>query len=136
RWEEFQARYAAELDAHPQAWAPVADAARCGDVVLLYAARDTAHNNAVALAAYLDRWLSSAVDEDDAASAVTCAACGRTAATDEGTAPATWTATRGEARAGGSSVRGATRCATRWLCERCTREHVRSLEARLEPAWW
>jgi uncharacterized protein YeaO (DUF488 family) len=141
RWEEFQARYAAELDACPQAWAPVAEAARGGDVVLLYAARDTAHNNAVALAAYVDRRLSTTVagpavdedvDEDPGGPAATCAVCGRVAATADGTPPATWTATRAGERASGSSAPGP----IRWLCERCTREHVGALEARLEPAWW
>jgi hypothetical protein len=25
---------------------------------------------------------------------------------------------------------------TRWVCELCTRENVRSIEAKLEPEWW
>ena len=24
----------------------------------------------------------------------------------------------------------------RWACERCSREHVRSIESQLDPAWW
>lgn len=24
----------------------------------------------------------------------------------------------------------------RWTCERCSREHVRSIESKLDPAWW
>lgn len=53
RWEEFLARYFAELDAHPEAWRPIVDAAQQGDVTLIYAAREMAHNNAVALRTYL-----------------------------------------------------------------------------------
>jgi uncharacterized protein YeaO (DUF488 family) len=59
RWEEFRRRYAAELDARPEAWRPLADALAAGDVVLLYSARDTEHNNAVALR---DHLLASAGD--------------------------------------------------------------------------
>jgi len=55
RWEEFQQRYFAELDGKPEAWQPILEAARRGTVTLLYSARDTEHNNAVALKAYLDR---------------------------------------------------------------------------------
>lgn len=53
RWEEFQQRYSAELDANPDAWKPLADAARHGDVTLLYSSRDREHNNAVVLRDYL-----------------------------------------------------------------------------------
>jgi uncharacterized protein YeaO (DUF488 family) len=49
RWEEFQRRYFAELGAHPEAWQPLIGSARQGPVTLLYSARDTEHNNAVAL---------------------------------------------------------------------------------------
>lgn len=59
RWEEFRARYHRELDEHPEAWAPLAEAARQGPVTLLYGARDEEHNNAVALRAYLERHWSS-----------------------------------------------------------------------------
>lgn len=57
RWEEFRRRYSAELDAGPEAWGPLADAARTGRVVLLYSARDVEHNNAVVLADYLRSYL-------------------------------------------------------------------------------
>lgn len=53
KWPEFRRRYAAELDANP---APVAALRRIidqGPVVLLYAAHDRDHNNAVALRDYL-----------------------------------------------------------------------------------
>jgi hypothetical protein len=25
---------------------------------------------------------------------------------------------------------------TRWLCEKCTRDNVRSIEGKLDEAWW
>lgn len=53
RWEEFRRRYFAELDARPQVWRPLLDAARSGTLTLLYGARDRDHNNAVALRDYL-----------------------------------------------------------------------------------
>jgi len=58
KWEEFQKRYFAELDAHPTAWQPLVDAARQGNITLLYAARDTEHNNAQALKVYLEERLA------------------------------------------------------------------------------
>jgi uncharacterized protein YeaO (DUF488 family) len=54
KWEEFQRRYRAELDARPEAWQPLLQAAHRGAVTLLYSARDTEHNNALALKAYLE----------------------------------------------------------------------------------
>jgi uncharacterized protein YeaO (DUF488 family) len=58
QWPEFRRRYFAELDANPQAWQPLLAAARAGDVVLLYGARDAEHNNAVALQEYLEARLA------------------------------------------------------------------------------
>ncbi len=55
KWDEFKRRYFAELDAHPDAWQPILQAARRGNVILVYGARDTEHNNAVALKAYLEK---------------------------------------------------------------------------------
>lgn len=55
RWDEFRRRYFAELDANPDAWRPLAEAAAGSDVTLLYGAADKEHNNAVALAEYLRR---------------------------------------------------------------------------------
>jgi uncharacterized protein YeaO (DUF488 family) len=52
-WEEFQQRYAVELDDNPSSWQPLLDAARAGDITLLYSSRDREHNNAVALRGYL-----------------------------------------------------------------------------------
>ncbi len=53
KWDEFRHRYFKELDAHPEFWTPLLEAVRHRPVTLIYAARDTAHNNAVALAEYL-----------------------------------------------------------------------------------
>ena len=53
RWPEFRRRYLAELAAAPDAVRPLLDAAREGDVTLLYAARDAEHNNAVVLREHL-----------------------------------------------------------------------------------
>ncbi|HUJ12059.1 MAG TPA: DUF488 domain-containing protein [Verrucomicrobiae bacterium] len=53
RWKGFQRRYRAELDAHAETWQPLLEAARNGDVTLLYSAHDTEHNNAAVLRAYL-----------------------------------------------------------------------------------
>lgn len=54
RWEEFRRRYFAELDGRPESWMPLLEAARKGPVTLLYSARDTEHNQAVALKEYLE----------------------------------------------------------------------------------
>jgi uncharacterized protein YeaO (DUF488 family) len=59
KWEEFQRRYRAELDAKPQAWRPILEAARPGAVTLLFSARDVERNNAVTLKAYLEKRLHS-----------------------------------------------------------------------------
>ena len=55
KWDEFRRKYFRELDAHPEVWAPLAKAARQGTLTLVYGARDSEHNNAVALAEYLKR---------------------------------------------------------------------------------
>ncbi len=54
RWAAFQTRYFAELQANQTALAELRAALARGPVTLLYAARDTAHNNAVALKAFLE----------------------------------------------------------------------------------
>lgn len=53
KWDEFQRRYRAELDENPSAWKQLLEAARQGNVTLLYSARDTKHNNAIVLKDYL-----------------------------------------------------------------------------------
>jgi uncharacterized protein YeaO (DUF488 family) len=55
KWDEFQRRYFAELDFRPEALRPIREVAAKGDVTLVYGAKDTQHNNAVALKSYLER---------------------------------------------------------------------------------
>lgn len=56
KWPEFQRRYFAELDANAgEVRALLAELEPQRRVCLLFAARDEAHNNAVALRAYLVR---------------------------------------------------------------------------------
>ena len=59
KWSEFRKRYYAELDANGAALEPLLDAAKRGDVVLLYSSRDTEHNNALALKQYLEKRLAA-----------------------------------------------------------------------------
>ena len=54
KWPEFRRRYAQELKRNDAAVAPLAALAAKRRVTLLFGARDTAHNNAVALRAYLE----------------------------------------------------------------------------------
>ena len=54
KWQEFQRRYRAELKANPETWKPILEAAKQGDVTLLYSARDTEHNSAVLLKRFLE----------------------------------------------------------------------------------
>jgi uncharacterized protein YeaO (DUF488 family) len=54
KWKEFQRRYFAELDTNQQGLQPLLEAARDGDVTLVFSARDTERNNAVALKNYLE----------------------------------------------------------------------------------
>jgi uncharacterized protein YeaO (DUF488 family) len=54
KWKEFQRRYFAELDNNPDAWKPLVEAARNGNVTLVFGARDIEHNNAAALQRYLE----------------------------------------------------------------------------------
>lgn len=57
KWNEFQKRYQAELKSNPEAWDPILQAAKQGDVTLLYSAHDTEHNNALALKKFLEKKL-------------------------------------------------------------------------------
>ena len=54
KWQEFRKRYRAELKANAEAWKPLLEAAQQGDVTLLYSARDTEHNSAILLKAFLE----------------------------------------------------------------------------------
>lgn len=57
RWDDFQQRYAAELDEKPEQWQQLLEAAEEEDITLVYGARDEEHNNAVALRNYLQEKL-------------------------------------------------------------------------------
>ncbi len=59
KWDEFQWRYRAELAADPSQWKPLLEAARQGDVTLLYSARDVERNSAVLLQSFLTEKLAS-----------------------------------------------------------------------------
>jgi uncharacterized protein YeaO (DUF488 family) len=54
KWEEFQKRYRGELEARPDAWQPILEATKDGNVTLLYSARDTEHNSALLLKSFLE----------------------------------------------------------------------------------
>lgn len=54
RWQEFRRRYFEELDDNPDVWEPLLEAAAQGNITLLFSARDTEHNNAVALKEFLE----------------------------------------------------------------------------------
>lgn len=66
RWDEFRARYEAELAANPDAVVPLLDLLAQGPLTLLYAAKDEAHNNAVVLADYLQQKKAAAPSLHDA----------------------------------------------------------------------
>ena len=53
RWSGFREHYFQELDDRPDEVGELVEAARKGTITLLFAARDTDHNNAVALRDYL-----------------------------------------------------------------------------------
>ncbi len=54
KWDEFRARYRTELKSRPELLVQLRAAANKGTVTLLYAAKDTEHNNAVVLKELLD----------------------------------------------------------------------------------
>lgn len=54
KWAEFKKRYFAELEQKPEAWQELLAASRAGDITLVFGARDTQHNNAVALKEFLE----------------------------------------------------------------------------------
>jgi uncharacterized protein YeaO (DUF488 family) len=58
KWEEFQRRYAVELERKEDSWRPLVEAARRGDITLLYASKERQYNNAVVLKRYLEQRLS------------------------------------------------------------------------------
>lgn len=54
KWDEFKARYFAELDDNREYLQPLLAAIREGKVSLIYSSRDEQHNQAVALKEYLE----------------------------------------------------------------------------------
>jgi uncharacterized protein YeaO (DUF488 family) len=56
RWKEFKKRYAAELDDQRKEVEQLARAAKKRTVTLLFGAKHTAHNNAVALKEYIEHF--------------------------------------------------------------------------------
>ncbi len=59
KWNEFRKRYARELEQHSDALEELVEEARAGHVTLVYSAKDTEHNNAVALREHLERRLNA-----------------------------------------------------------------------------
>jgi uncharacterized protein YeaO (DUF488 family) len=57
KWEEFQKRYRKELKTDSDAWQPILDAAKNGNVTLLYSAKDVEHNSALVLKEFLEEKL-------------------------------------------------------------------------------
>lgn len=57
KWAEFQRRYQAELKANAADWQTIVDAAKQGNVTLLYSAHDLEHNNALVLKSFLEKLL-------------------------------------------------------------------------------
>lgn len=55
RWEEFRDRYHDELAHHQDLLASLVERARAGRITLVFAARDTEHNNAVALGELIEQ---------------------------------------------------------------------------------
>jgi len=58
RWPVFKRRYFSELRRKAPAWQPLVEAARKGEITLVYGARDMEHNNAVALKSFLEKELA------------------------------------------------------------------------------
>ena len=54
KWSHFLERYFKELDGNKACWEPLLKKAEHHRVTLIYGAKDTEHNNAVALKQYLD----------------------------------------------------------------------------------
>src|SRR4030042_640320 len=59
KWCEFNKRYFDELDSRPGSWQPLLEAARHGDITLLFSSKELELNNAVTLRAYLEQQLKS-----------------------------------------------------------------------------
>ena len=60
KWTEFRRKYFAELDGKMEIVRALRGVSKGGNIVLLYSARNTVHNNAVALKEYLETHLDTA----------------------------------------------------------------------------
>ncbi|HVZ83615.1 MAG TPA: DUF488 family protein [Terracidiphilus sp.] len=58
QWNEFRRRYFEELESNRETWMQLAEAARRGDITLLYSSKEVQHNNAAALSEFLETKLS------------------------------------------------------------------------------
>jgi uncharacterized protein YeaO (DUF488 family) len=63
KWDAFKERYGRELEQHADALDELLAQARAGRVTLVFGARDTEHNQAVALKEYLERRLKKEAGE-------------------------------------------------------------------------
>ncbi|BBJ29136.1 DUF488 domain-containing protein [Athalassotoga saccharophila] len=54
KWEEFKKRYFAQLENNRHYLEPILNAAKNGNVTLLYSARDRIHNGAIVLKEYIE----------------------------------------------------------------------------------
>jgi uncharacterized protein YeaO (DUF488 family) len=54
KWDEFRARYRAELDQKPELIAKLREKIGAGPVTFVYAAKDEAHNSALVLKQYVE----------------------------------------------------------------------------------
>jgi uncharacterized protein YeaO (DUF488 family) len=59
KWPQFRKWYRTEISRNPDLLDPIRDALAKGDVTLLFAAKDEAHNNAVVLKERLERGLKA-----------------------------------------------------------------------------
>ena len=57
KWNEFQKRYRAELEAKPESWHPLVEPAKSGNLTLLFSAHNLQCNNAVVLRDFLEEKL-------------------------------------------------------------------------------
>jgi uncharacterized protein YeaO (DUF488 family) len=55
KWSEFRKRYFAELQARPEAWQPLVEAAHKGTITLVYSSRERERSNAVALKEFVEQ---------------------------------------------------------------------------------
>lgn len=70
RWDVFRKRYRDELAQHPEMLTELLGYCRRSPVTLLYASRDTEHNQAVVLKEVLDEEIAEAARPDEPASPV------------------------------------------------------------------